>query len=104
MPRHIERAQTGLAQARPATHKVFRGIEFFDQVSGNFFARLVVTRHHVEGFFLIAPVFLQLRRQFDKIPQHIGAGLGRIGNVGEQAMHGVTHFVEQREDFIMGQQ
>jgi hypothetical protein len=50
------------------------------------------------------PVLVELRRQFDEIARHAGAGNGRIGHVREHAVQRVAEFVEQRARVVEGQE
>ena len=77
---------------------------FFDQCVGNDFAGLVVFGIEGEHFGFECPIFVYLAHHFDKIARHVGAGYARIVALRQQAVQGVSEFVEQSFDFVEREQ
>ena len=76
MPFHIEDGKSHLSEAGPSGHEILSGAELLDQLIGNFFAGFIMGRETVQRFRFIQPVFLDLRRKLDEIPQDVGAAQG----------------------------
>ena len=67
-------------------------------------AGLVMAGETLQHRGLFQPMFVELRRQFDEIARHIGAGQARIAHLAEQAVQGMAEFMEQGHGIVEGQQ
>ncbi len=67
-------------------------------------AGLGVQRIFLQNLRHFQPVLVKLRRQFDEVARHRGAGEQRIGHVRQQAMQAVAEFVKQSAGVVEGQQ
>ena len=100
----IDQRRGDVFQRLAAAVEVLRRHQLLHQRLGDRLAGLVVAGELAQHLRLLEPVLVELRRQFDPVGQHAGAGHGRIGDVGEQAVQPVAHLVEQRAGVLERQQ
>ena len=73
------------------------GLELVQYLLGNFFGRIAVIRGKaVQHLFVPNPVLQHLRRRFDEIARHARAGEAGVFGAGQNRVHGVAEFVEER--------
>ena len=100
----IDQRRGDVFQRLAAAVEVLRRHQLLHQRLGDRLAGLVVAGELAQHLRLLEPVLVELRRQLDPVGQHAGAGDGRIGDVGEQAMQPVAHLVEQGAGVLERQQ
>ena len=57
-----------------------------------------------QNFWLLEPMFVKLRREFDEVARDIRAGQGGIDDVGQETMQSVAKFVKQSARLINAEQ
>ncbi len=100
----VELAVGELGHAGGGAHVVFGGDHFLIDRLGDGLVGFVMSGKEIEGFAGPAEIFHDLGRKLDEIPWDVSAGEGFDLDVAKQAMEEVAKFVEDRFDFVMGEQ
>ena len=97
MQGEIERREGKLAAIIDAGGGQFGVVHFLDGLRRNFLRRIaIIGGESVENFFVPDPVLQHLRRRFDEIARHIGAGEAAIFRARHDRVQRVAEFVEER--------
>lgn len=105
MQTEIEQAELKLAQDKQRRLIVFGRQHLVQHGLWQRFAGFVVTGDKRQRFRLPTPVFHKLAREFDGIPWHTANASYPCGiDLRQHMMQAVTKFMEQRGDFIVGEQ
>ena len=90
---------------RKALIEIARRDQLVEQRVGHRLAGLDMAREALAALRgSLQPMFEELRRQFDEIARHIGAGQARDTHLRQQAVQGMAEFVEQGARVVEGEQ
>ncbi len=101
----IEQGKFLLTHGHHRALEMFGSEQFIQQFLWQRFACFIVTGNKGQRLRLVTPVFQELARQFDGIPGHaINAAHRRHINLRQHMVQAMTKFMEQRGQFVVGQQ
>ena len=102
--RHIEQRKLHLPYQEHAALEVFGRQHFGEQAFRQRFARFLMRRHAAQHIEFPHEIFHELAGQLHRVPFHaVDAAHAQFVHAREQVVQAVSHFVEQRDDFVVRQ-